>query len=177
MALLRYERVHTFVPKTHAAAGLFLLLKAAELSREWRKDVVVVQLDVKKALDRVVHRAAFKAMIPQSLRPFSMALTAAIGNGSAFGTVLSYKVHMSRGQTQGAPKSPVIMELVVRDLIKSWKVRELARSWDDFVLAAICYADDVVLVAASVAAAEVMVAEKIAKLKGVGLTVGAEKTH
>ena len=34
-----------------------------------------------------------------------------------------------------------------------------------------------VLVAASVAAAEVMVAEVIAKLKEVGLTVGAEKTH
>ena len=45
------------------------------------------------------------------------------------------------------------------------------------VLAAICYADDVVLVAASVAAAEVMVAEVIAKLKEVGLTVGAQKTH
>ena len=36
---------------------------------------------------------------------------------------------------------------------------------DDFVLAATCYADDVVLVAASVAAVEVMVAEVIAKLK------------
>ena len=45
------------------------------------------------------------------------------------------------------------------------------------MLAAICYADDVVLVAASVAAAEVMVAEMIAKLKEVGLTVGAQKTH
>ena len=48
---------------------------------------------------------------------------------------------------------------------------------DDFVLAAICLADDVVLVAASVAAAEVMVAEVIAKLKDVGLNVGAQKTH
>ena len=38
-------------------------------------------------------------------------------------------------------------------------------------------ADDVVLVVASVAAAEVMVAEVIAKLKEVCLTVGAEKTH
>ena len=38
------------------------------------------------------------------------------------------------------------------------------------MLAAIC-ADDVVLAAASVAAAEVMVAEMITKLKGVGLTV------
>ena len=45
----------------------------------------------------------------------------------------------------------VIMELVLRDFIKSWNIRP-----DDFVVAAICYADDVVLVAASVAAAAVM---------------------
>ena len=42
---LRYESTQTaFVPKTHADAGLFLLLKAAELSREWQKEIVVVQL-------------------------------------------------------------------------------------------------------------------------------------
>ena len=40
------------------------------------------------------------------------------------------------------------------------------------MLSAICYADDVVLVAA-----EVMVAEVIAKLNEVGQSVGAQKTH
>ena len=55
------------------------------------------------------------------------------------------------------------MELVLIDLVKSWKVRKLAWSLDGFVLAAICYADDVVLAAPSVAAAEAMVAEVIAK--------------
>ena len=60
---LKYESVQTaFVPKTHADAGLFLLLQAAELSREWQREIVVVQLDVKKAFDHVDHRAAFKAM-------------------------------------------------------------------------------------------------------------------
>ena len=69
------------------------------------------------------------------------------------------------------------MELVLRDAIKSWKVRKLEWSLDDSVLAAVCCANDVVLAAASFAVAEVMVAEVIAKLKEVGLTVGAEKTH
>ena len=41
----------------------------------------------------------------------------------------------------------------------------------------ICYADDVVLVAVSMSAAEVMVPVVIAKLKEVGLSVGAQKTH
>ena len=86
------------------------------------------------------------------------------------GTVLSNNVQMSRGLPPGALESPVIfakiMELVLRDLIKSWKVRKLTWSLDDYALAAICYADDVV-----------MVTEVIAKLKEVGLSVGAQKTH
>ena len=179
---LRCESVQTaFVPKTHADAGLFLLFKAAELSREWQREIVVVQLDVKKAFDYVDHRAAFKAMKLQGVSLFSMALIAAIWSGSCrkafLGTVTSNKVQMSRGLPQGALESPVIltmiMELVLKDLIKSWISRKLAWSLDDNTLAAICYADDVVLIAVSMDAAESMVSEVIEKLKEVGLTVGA----
>ena len=96
-------------------------------------------------------------------------------------TVTSNKAQMSRGLPQGAPESPVIftmiMELVLRDLIKSWISRKLAWRLDNFTLAAICFADDVVLIAVSVSAAETMVSEVIEKLKEVGLTVGAQKTH
>ena len=106
-SLLRYESVQTaFEPKTHADAGLFLPLKAAELSREWQREIVVVQLDVKKAFDHVDHRAAFKAMKLQGVSLFSMALIAAIWSGSCMmaclGTVTSNKVPMSRGLPQGA---------------------------------------------------------------------------
>ena len=100
---------------------------------------------------------------------------------ACLGTVTSNKVQMSRGLPQGAPESPVIftmiMELVLRDLIKSWISRKLAWRLDDLTLAAICYADDVVLIAVSMSAAETMVSEVIGKLKEVGLTVGAQKTH
>ena len=181
---LKYESVQTaFVPRTHADAGLFLLLQAAELSREWQKEIVVVQLDVKKAFDHVDHRAAFKTMKLQGVSLFSIALIAAIWNGSCIkarlGMVSSNKVRMSRGLSQGAPESLVIftliMELVLQDLMKSWMTRKLAWRLDDFALAAICYADDVVLVAVSMSAAKIMVTEVIAKLKEVGLSVGAQK--
>ena len=180
---LRYESVQTaFVPGAHADAGLFLLLQAAELSREWQREMVVVQLDVREAFDHVEHRAAFKAMKLQGLSLFSKALIAAIWRGSCMReTVMSSKIQMSRGLPQGAPESPVIftmiMELMLRDLTRSWVSRKLVWSLYEFTLSAICYADDVVLVAASVAAAETMVSEVIAKLKEVGLSVGAQKTH
>ena len=131
------------------------------------------------------HRATFKAMKLQGVSFFSMALTAAIWNGSCMkarlGTVSSNKIRMSRGLSQVAPVSPVIftmiMELVLRDLIKSWKTRKMPWRLDDFALAATCCADDVVLVAVSKSAAEIMATEVIAKLKEVGLSVGAQKTH
>ena len=94
-----------------------------------------------------------------------------------WGTVSSNNVRLSRGLPQGAPESPVIftmiMQLVLRDLIKSWITRKLAWRPDDFALTAICCADDVVLVAVSMSAAEVIVTE----VKEVGLSVGAQKTH
>ena len=96
------------------------------------------------------------------------------------GTVTSNKVQMSRGLPQGAPESPVIShlhELLLRDFVKSWISRKLAWRLDDFTLAAICYVDDVVLIGVSVSAAETMVSEVIEKLKDVGVTVGAQKTH
>ena len=132
---------------------------------------------MKKAFDHVDHRAAFRAMKLQGVSLFSMALIAAIWSGSCkkarLGTVTSNKVQMSRGLPQGAPESPVIftmiMELVLRDLIKSWISRKLAWRLDEFTLAAICNADDVVLIAVSVSAAETMVSEVIEKLKEVGL--------
>ena len=137
---------------------------------------MVVHLDVKKAFDHVDHRAAFKATRLQGVSPFSMALIAAIWNGGCM------KAQQSPDEQRFASKTPeslvifpMFMELVLRDLIKSWISWKLAWRLDHFVLAAICFADHVVLVAASVAAAEVMVAEVIAKLKEVGLTVSAQK--
>ena len=150
---LRYESVQTaFVPgNTRRCWSVSAVDGGRAVSRTAEREIVVVQSDVKKVFGHVEYRAAFKAMRLQS----SMALIAAIWSGSCvkarLGTVLSSKVQMSRGLSQGAPESPVIftmiMELVLRDLVKSWKVRNLAWSLDDLVLTAICYADDVVLAA------------------------------
>ena len=185
---LKYESVQTaFVPKTHAQiAGLFLLLQAAELSRERQREIVVLQLDVKKASRPCGPSSGLQgnetARCEFVFDGFDCGnLDWKLHEGMRLGTVSSNKVQMSRGLPPGAPESPVIftmiMELVLRDLIKSWITRKLAWRRDDFVLAAICYADDVVLIAVSMSAAEIMVKEVIEKLKEVGMTVGAQKNN
>ena len=69
------------------------------------------------------------------------------------------------------------MERVLRHLSRAGKFEIWRGVWTTLMLTAICNAHGVVLAAASVAAAEDMVADAIAKLKEVGSTVGAEKTH
>ena len=98
---LKYESVQpAFVPKTYADAGLFLLMQASELSREWEREIVVVQLDVKKAFDHVDHRAAFRAMKLQGVSLFSIALIAAIWNGSCM------KARLGNGDVEQSSDEP-----------------------------------------------------------------------
>ena len=115
-----------FVPKTHADSGLFLLLQAAELSREWQKEVVVVQLDVKKAFDHVDHGAVFKAMGLQKFEPifdgFDRSSLEWKLHESALGRSIVDQSSNDPRLPQGAMESPVI----VRDLTKSWKIWKLA---------------------------------------------------
>ena len=131
-----------------------------------------MRLDVKKAFDHVDHRAAFKPMRLQSVSPFFDGCNlewklheSTFGNGY---------VEQSSDESRLAPGCAGVSghfhnDHGIRDLIKSWKFG----NWRG----ASTTSDDVALVAASVIAAEVMVAEVIAKLKEVGLSVGAQKTH
>ena len=120
------------------------MLKAAELSREWQKEIVVVQLDVKKAFDHVEHRAAFKAMRLQSLSPFSMARMAAIWSGSC---MKARTVERSTDESWIAPRRTRVSGHIHND-------HGAARS-----LRGRCVS------VTSVAATKVVVAEVIAQLK------------
>ena len=93
------------------------------------------------------------------------------------GIVSSTLVSMKGGLPQGAPESLVIftlfMEMVLRRFEPTWRAIDSG----DFSLAAICCADDVVLVANTMDAAKTMVSETIQEMDSTGLTVGAERTH
>ena len=133
-----------------------------ELSREWQKESVVVQLDVNRAFDHVPLIAVVRSWKLHE---------SALGHGTVEQSKAPGCTRVSRHlhNDYGAGLERLDQEL---ESSETWQ-----GIWTTSCCPAICYADDVVLAAASVAAAEVIVAEVIAKLKEVGLTVGAEKIH
>ena len=128
-----------FVPKSHPATGVFLLKRAAELSREWGQEIFVAQLDLRKAFDRVKHTAAIRAL---KLRSASIQCIAPrmLMNLSAMpfvlGGVCSPEVGLERGLPQGAPESPLVFvlitELVLRPLLLNWRQRGSVWRLDGF---------------------------------------------
>jgi hypothetical protein len=186
LPLLDFVSVQTaFVPGSHADTGVFMINRAAELSREWRVPLVLAQLDVKKAFDHVDHRAAFKAMRLQGISLHAIALISAIWACSlvsvSLGMVSSDDIPMDRGLPQGAPESPLIftmiMDMVIRALEPEWRRKGYGFNIDEFRLMAVCYADDIVLAAPSKEHLEAMISDVIEALGKIGLGVGAEKTH
>ena len=51
-----------FVPGVSAAHGVYVLKRAAELAREWAVPMVIVQLDLKKAFDRIRHSEVLRCL-------------------------------------------------------------------------------------------------------------------
>ena len=174
-----------FVPGSHPASGVFAINRAAELSREWGQSIYVVQLDLKKAVDRVKHSAILDAL---RLQGASLQCVAVVSKMLAqsraairIGHTTSRIIDLARGLPQGAPESPLlfvlVVEMVLRPLLRKWQARGSGWRMDDFWLSAVCYADDVLLISSSKIDLEKMIAEVLAAFLGVGLEVGAEKSH
>ena len=174
-----------FIPSAQAANGVYVINRAAELSREWKRPMFVAQLDLSKAFDRVFHSAVFKALRLQSASAQCLAILSAILSQSkmavSLGHVAAPFVHMERGLPQGAPESPLIFtlvtELVLRPLLARWKTRGSGWTFDAFFLAAVCYADDIILVSQSKSDLERMILETTTAFAEVGLSVSTEKCH
>ena len=183
---MRYESLQCgFVPKSHAANGVYLLKRAAELSREWKLPFYLVQLDLKKAFDKVLHTAVTKALRLQGASLQCVAVICAILRQSkasvSLGHVQAAAVHMQRGLPQGAPESPLIFtlvtELVLRPLIQRWKADGLGWRMGDFSILSVCYADDVILCSHSKKDLEKMLRDVVAAFLDVGLEISAPKCH
>ena len=183
---LRYDSFQCgFVHGAHAAAGVYLIKRAAELSREWKIPLYVAQLDLKKAFHRVLHSAVMNALRMQSASCQCIAIMCALllqsKAAGSLGHVRAPAVHMHRGLPQGAPESPLLFtlvtELVLRPLLARWKQRGSGWSFSGLHVVVICYADDIILVSERKIDLETMISETITAFASVGLEVGTGKSH
>ena len=183
---LTYTSFQTgFVAGMQAADGIFVIKRAAELSREWCKSMFICQLDLSRAFDRVKHSTIIKALKLQGCSMQCLAvLCAMLGQGqtaSVLGHVQAAATSMNRGLPQGAPESPLIFtlvtEFILRPLLQKWRATGCCWKLDSFWLACVCYADDILLVASSKTDLEKMVAEVQSAFATAGLDVSPKKCH
>ena len=82
---------------------------------------------------------------------------------------------------QGAPESPLIFvlvsELVLRPLLARWQARGSGWQVDGLWVAAVCDADDVLVLSSSLEDLQRMLTEITEAFADVGLDVGIPKTH
>ena len=174
-----------FIPGVSASHGVFTLKRAAELARAWDVPLVVVQLDLKKAFDRVSHISVLACLRRKGVSTQLLAVLAQMWERSTvrgkLATVTAQPVRLDRGVPQGAPESPFIFTCVVDDilgsLLEKWRARGLGWMMDTMWLAALGYADDIIIAGKSVEEVQEMLADCIKAFAAAGLEVGLDKTH
>ena len=97
------------------------------------------------------------------------------------GNVRTEKVRLDRDVSQGAPDSPflfiLVTEMALASLHDSWAERGLGYLIHGLWLPEVAYADDVVLLAISIAALQTMLLEVEQVFAAVGLTLNLGKTN
>ena len=183
---LHFDTLQTaFVKGVDAAQGVYSIKRAAELAREWNCPLFAIQIDLKRAFDKISHAAVIKALkrkrVPRQLIAILCKMWSQSTMTAKLGHASSRKIGLHRGVPQGAPESPLIftcvMDMILSGLQTSWASRGLGWSLDAFWLPAVGYADDVVLLAKSKQDAETMLLDCISAFADAGLEVGMEKTH
>ena len=174
-----------FVSGRDAAQAVFCVKRLGEVAKVWKQHLYIAQLDMSKAFDKVYHSAILtaldkihagsqlKAFIANMLRQSSVSVN--------LGNVRTEKVRLDRGVPQGAPESPflfiLVTEMALASLHDSWAERGLGYLIDGCWLPEVAYADDVVLLAMSIAALQTMLLEVEQVFAAVGLTLNLGKTN
>ena len=174
-----------FVSGRDAAQAVFCVKRLGEVAKEWKQRLYIAQLDMSKAFDKVYHSAILTALDKIHAGPQLKAFIANMLRQSFvsvnLGNVRTEKVRLDRGLPQGAPESPflfiLVTEMALASLHDSWAERGLGYLIDGCWLPEVAYADDVVLLAMSIAALQTMLLEVEQAFAAVGLTLNVGKTN
>ena len=98
-----------FVPHRQAAKGVYRIKRILELCREWNRSVHVVQIDLSKTFDRVLHSSVLQALRFLSASLHCIAVVAAMLSqcelAVRLGHVITDPIKFFRGLPQGAPET------------------------------------------------------------------------
>ena len=117
-------------------------------------------LDASKAFDRVDHSLLFRKLLQRHLSPVVVRIllswymnqrATVLWNGS-----LSHKFSISNGVRQGGVLSPILFTIYIDDLLIELEKQGIGCFWRHFFIGAVCYADDIALIAPSQSALQLM---------------------
>ena len=153
------------------------------MCREWNRSVHVVQIDLSKAFDRVLHSSVLQALRLQSASLQCIAVVTKMLSqcelAARLGHVITDPIKLHRGLPQGAPESPlvfiVVCELVLRPLLLRWQTEGEGWSFCDYWLASLGYADDILIFSENKDDMTKMLGELIEAFAKVGLDISVDK--
>ena len=110
-------------------------------------------LDASKAFDRVDHLLLFNKLLHRNLPPAVVRVLLAWYTDQKAGVrwngSLSNKFSISNGVRQGGVLSPILFTIYIDDLLLQLEQQGIGCYWNHLFAGAVCYADDIALIAPS----------------------------
>jgi hypothetical protein len=168
--------------------AIHILRVVVEKSNEWGENLWMATLDVEKAFDKMHHSSLFDALLQNGADVFAVAALRKLYTGMKAYVQLwpgceSRRITVDRGVRQGDPLSPVLFNLVLRqvliDVNSVWQKRgygtEVGKDLRNVRLTHIAFADDVTLIGKSWLQVKRMVLELRAAMLARGLALHPSK--
>ena len=160
-----------FMPGKSTIDAIFIVRQIQEKYREKKKDLYFAFVDLEKAFDRVPRKVVFWAMRKAGLDEWIIDLLSAMYKNAKSSVRVNGKlgreIPVNVGLHQGSVLSPLLFIIVLEALSSSFRI---GLPWE------LLYADDLVLIAESIAELEVLYERWKTSMESKGLRVNIKKT-